>query len=219
MLALDTAPVTWPIGRGTQLRRHLRPAPRTSCAASTHDEASRIQVNGPRRSDASPGCCPSTSATPGIEEVDAGAARRCRPFDLEAFREGHLTPVFFGCALRNFGVRDLHRRAWRPIAPPPRGQEADERLVEADEPAMTGFVFKIQANMDPNHRDRIAFVRVCSGKLARGMKAKLRAHGQADEPERAAILLRAATARSPTRPGPATWSASPTTARCASATR
>ena len=58
-------------------------------------------------------------------------------------------------------------------APPPRGQESDKRLVEAGEPKMTGFVFKIQANMDPNHRDRIAFMRICSGKLSRGMKAKL----------------------------------------------
>ncbi len=59
------------------------------------------------------------------------------------------------------------------FAPPPRSQQADRRMVEADEAAMTGFVFKIQANMDPNHRDRIAFMRVCSGKLTRGMKAKL----------------------------------------------
>jgi peptide chain release factor 3 len=80
--------------------------------------------------------------------------------------------VFFGSALRNFGVRDL-MDALAEYAPPPRGQEADKRLVEAGEPKMSGFVFKIQANMDPNHRDRIAFMRICSGKLQRGMKAKL----------------------------------------------
>ena len=91
---------------------------------------------------------------------------------MQAFREGHLTPVYFGSALKNFGVRDLID-ALGAIAPPPRGQEADVRTVEADEPRMTGFVFKIQANMDPNHRDRIAFMRICSGKLTRGMKAKL----------------------------------------------
>ena len=83
-----------------------------------------------------------------------------------------MTPVFFGSALRNFGVRDLID-ALAAIAPPPRGQEADKRLVAPSEPGMTGFVFKIQANMDPNHRDRIAFMRVCSGRLQRGMKAKL----------------------------------------------
>ena len=80
--------------------------------------------------------------------------------------------MFFGSALRNFGVRDLID-ALAAFAPPPRGQGADTRLVEANEDQMTGFVFKIQANMDPNHRDRIAFMRVCSGKLTRGMKAKL----------------------------------------------
>ena len=100
------------------------------------------------------------------------AQEACRPFDLSAFREGHLTPVFWGSALRNFGVRDLIEglSAW---GPPPRAQEADTRVVEATEPKMTSFVFKIQANMDPNHRDRIAFVRVCSGTLERGRKAKL----------------------------------------------
>jgi peptide chain release factor 3 len=80
--------------------------------------------------------------------------------------------VFFGSALRNYGVRDLID-AMAQIAPGPRDQAADRRVVQAEEPRMSGFVFKIQANMDPNHRDRIAFLRVCSGKLQRGMKAKL----------------------------------------------
>ena len=95
----------------------------------------------------------------------------CGTFDLEAFRDGTLTPVFFGSALKNFGVRDL-LDALIAYAPPPRSQKAATRTVEATEPAMTGIVFKIQANMDPNHRDRIAFMRVCSGKLTRGMKVK-----------------------------------------------
>ena len=80
--------------------------------------------------------------------------------------------MFFGSALRNFGVGDLLEGLGR-YAPPPRAQDSNPRKVEAAEPRMTAFVFKIQANMDPNHRDRIAFVRLCSGKLARGMKAKL----------------------------------------------
>ena len=95
----------------------------------------------------------------------------CKPFDLAAFREGHLTPVFFGSALKNFGVGDL-LDALGAMAPPPRAQVADQRTVSAAEPAMTAFVFKVQANMDPNHRDRIAFVRLCSGRLSRGMKVK-----------------------------------------------
>src|SRR5206468_2277425 len=95
-----------------------------------------------------------------------------KPFDLAAFREGHLTPVLFGSALKNFGVRDLIG-ALAEFAPSPRGLEAASRHVDPHEPQMTGFVFKIQANMDPNHRDRIAFLRVSSGKLQRGMKAKM----------------------------------------------
>ena len=79
--------------------------------------------------------------------------------------------MFFGSALKNFGVGDL-LDALAKFAPGPRAQNADKRRVEADENRMTAFVFKIQANMDPNHRDRIAFARVCSGKLSRGMKVK-----------------------------------------------
>jgi peptide chain release factor 3 len=100
------------------------------------------------------------------------AQEACKPFELDAFREGHLTPVFFGSALRNFGVRRSHR-CHGGLRAPRRGPGGRQRQVEAGEARMTGFVFKIQANMDPNHRDRIAFMRVCSGKLTRGMKAKL----------------------------------------------
>src|SRR5690606_18060165 len=90
---------------------------------------------------------------------------------------GTLTPVFFGSALRNFGVRDL-LDALVEYAPPPASLKADKRIVEATEPKMTGVVFKIQANMDPNHRDRIAFMRVCSGRLTRGMRVKLTRTGK-----------------------------------------
>jgi len=90
-------------------------------------------------------------------------------FDLEAYRGGHLTPVFFGSAYNNFGVRELLDAiaAW---APSPRSQPAEPRSIEPTEPKVAGFVFKVQANMDPNHRDRIAFLRLCSGKFRRGMK-------------------------------------------------
>ncbi len=84
------------------------------------------------------------------------------PFDLELYREGHLAPVFFGSALNNFGVKEL-LDCFINIAPPPRSFETAERKVLPDEEKFTGFVFKIHANMDPNHRDRIAFVRICSG--------------------------------------------------------
>ncbi|MBB3017201.1 peptide chain release factor 3 [Microvirga lupini] len=167
-LALDTAPVTWPISQGRSfagtfdLRRNVvrridtdeEPTP-----VSGPDDPKLMSLLPPEEADA-------------WQEEVMLAQEACKPFDLQAFREGHLTPVFFGSALRNFGVRDLID-ALAAYAPPPRGQEADKRLVEASEPKMSGFVFKIQANMDPNHRDRIAFMRICSGKLQRGMKAKL----------------------------------------------
>ncbi len=93
----------------------------------------------------------------------------CPPFDLDSFLAGHLTPVFFGAALRNFGVRELLAGIAR-LAPPPGPRPAEQRAVQPSEKKVTGFVFKIQANMDPNHRDRIAFMRLCSGQFERGMK-------------------------------------------------
>ena len=88
------------------------------------------------------------------------------PFDLELYREGRLAPVFFGSALNNFGVREL-LDCFIEIAPSPRSFNTVERTIKPDEEKFTGFVFKIHANMDPNHRDRIAFVRVCSGVFKR----------------------------------------------------
>ncbi|WP_417760282.1 peptide chain release factor 3 [Shewanella sp.] len=92
-------------------------------------------------------------------------------FDLELFLSGELTPVFFGTALGNFGVDHMldGLTAW---APAPQPRETDVRTIEASEEKFTGFVFKIQANMDPKHRDRIAFMRVVSGKYTQGMKMK-----------------------------------------------
>jgi peptide chain release factor 3 len=94
-----------------------------------------------------------------------------KPFDLETYRAGHMTPVYFGAALKNFGVRELLDALAR-LAPPPREQAATPHAVAPADPAVTGFVFKVQANMDPNHRDRVAFLRLCSGRFKRGMKLK-----------------------------------------------
>src|SRR5690606_33863196 len=91
------------------------------------------------------------------------------PFNETSYLEGHLTPVFFGSAINNFGVREL-LNALCSMAPSPRVQNAEPRSIAPEESKFTGFVFKIQANMDKNHRDRLAFVRVCSGKYTRGMK-------------------------------------------------
>jgi peptide chain release factor 3 len=99
-------------------------------------------------------------------------------FDLKSYREGHLTPAFFGSALRNFGVRDL-LDALAAHAPAPQPQAADRgRVVEPGEDRVTGFVFKVQANMDPKHRDRVAFLRLCSGRFQRGMKLTMVRHGK-----------------------------------------
>ncbi|MCL5042275.1 MAG: peptide chain release factor 3 [Gammaproteobacteria bacterium] len=93
----------------------------------------------------------------------------CHEFDQEAFLKGELTPVFFGTALGNFAV-DQVLDAVVDWAPPPLARASHERVVEPSEEPFTGFVFKIQANMDPKHRDRIAFMRICSGKYQKGMK-------------------------------------------------
>ncbi len=93
------------------------------------------------------------------------------PFDLQRFLDGKQTPVFFGSAINNFGVREI-LNALLDWAPAPIERDATARVVNPNEQAFSGFVFKIQANMDSNHRDRIAFLRVCSGHFERGMKIK-----------------------------------------------
>lgn len=93
-----------------------------------------------------------------------------RPFNLEEYRAGDLTPIFFGSARDNFGVQEL-LNAFVHYAPPPQSRAALERAVAPDEAHFSGVVFKIQANMDPKHRDRIAFVRICSGEFLPGMDA------------------------------------------------
>jgi peptide chain release factor 3 len=92
-------------------------------------------------------------------------------FDLELYRQGKLTPVYFGTALRNFGVMEM-LDGFVEYAPSPLDRESDLRHVSAREDKFSGFVFKIQANMDPKHRDRVAFLRVCSGKYEQGMKMR-----------------------------------------------
>jgi peptide chain release factor 3 len=167
-LALDAAPATWPIGRGRAFAGTYDLAERRVRLIAEAGEGSGAEFALPDPAALDGRVAPDVAAA-FVEEV-ALAEAALKPFDLASFREGHLTPVLFGSALRNFGVKDLIDRlaAW---APPPRDQPSDRRAVAATEPAMSAFVFKIQANMDPNHRDRIAFARICSGRLTRGMKA------------------------------------------------
>ena len=167
-LALDITPMTWPIGRarnfaGTYDLRNST-VRRVDSREVTH------KVNGPNDPSIAE-LLPEHERAAFREELSLAAAA-CKPFNRASFLEGHLTPVYFGSALKTFGVQDLID-GLAEFAPPPRGQDSSTRRVEPREPKMTGFIFKVQANMDPNHRDRIAFMRVCSGKLVRGMKAKL----------------------------------------------
>ncbi len=172
-LALDTVALTWPIGRGKNFAGTYDL--RANVVRRLEEDAEPIRVSGPDdpkiaeiSSDA--------DALLAMEEIEL-AREAQKPFEVEAFLEGHLTPVFFGSALKKFGVQDLID-ALAEFAPAPQPVEASTRTVDPREGKMTGFVFKIQANMDPNHRDRIAFLRVTSGKLARGMKARLSRTGK-----------------------------------------
>jgi peptide chain release factor 3 len=169
-LALETAPMVWPIGQGHGFKGTFDlMTPRVR-----HVDADADDDGEPVRGSDDPliaGLMEPDKAAQWAAEIEL-VRGACNTFDLAAFRSGTLTPVYFGSALRNFGVRDL-LDALIAHAPPPTSQNAATRTVEAEEPAMTGLVFKIQANMDPNHRDRIAFVRVCSGRLRRGMKVKV----------------------------------------------
>jgi peptide chain release factor 3 len=168
-LALDATPASWPIGMGRDF---------LGCYDLLHDKL----VLMPRdKNVVADGVTCEGLDDPALDELlpadavaklreDAQVARElCPPFDPQSYREGHMTPVFFGSALHNFGVRELLRGVVEQ-APPPRPQPTAARSIEPTEDAVTAFVFKIQANMDPRHRDRIAFTRVCSGKFQRGMK-------------------------------------------------
>jgi peptide chain release factor 3 len=169
-LQLDVSPASWPIGMGREFRGcydlfadQLILMERTR--GEYVQEGTTVAGLGDPKLDA---LLPETAVAKLREDV--GMARElCPRFDLESYREGHLTPVFFGSAVNNFGVRELLTGV-ATLAPSPRNQSTRERIVMPSEPAVTGFVFKIQANMDPKHRDRIAFVRLASGHFTRGMK-------------------------------------------------
>jgi len=157
-LALDVTPMTWPAGSGQSFKGTYDLARNRMLVFDSSDRTRIGEVIENY-----------TISDPTLaEEVEL--VRGAYPgFDMESYRAGHLTPVFFGSAYNNFGVRELldALAAW---APPPRPQPAEPRPIEPTEPKVAGFVFKVQANMDPNHRDRVAFLRLCSGKFRRGMK-------------------------------------------------
>jgi peptide chain release factor 3 len=171
-LALDATPASWPIGMG---RDFLGAYDLFADALLLFERGVHDRVTEPVR------CrglddpelarrLPKAALAKLREEVEM-AKGLCPTFDPRAFREGHLTPVYFGSALNNFGVRELLRGV-AGLAPSPRPQPADPRPISPDEPEVSAFVFKVQANVDPQHRDRVAFVRIASGRFRRGMKLK-----------------------------------------------
>jgi len=157
MLALDVSPQSWPIGMGGQFQGILN----FTDGRVARPEGPSKEFLGKR------------DENPDIPEDFAEEAELAQvgypEFDGEAYRNGDLTPVYFGSALKNFGVAELID-AIAAHAPPPRPQPAGDGEIAPDRDEVTGFIFKVQANMDPNHRDRIAFMRQVSGTFRRGMK-------------------------------------------------
>lgn len=171
VLKIQCAPVTWPIGMGKNFRGvyHLLRDEILLFKAGQERADQEFEVikgiDNPRLVEMFPMEIEQLKME---VELVHGASH---PFDLEAFLAGAQTPVFFGSAINNFGVREI-LNALLDWAPAPRHRDATVRNVEPKETPFSGFVFKIQANMDPAHRDRIAFLRVCSGRFERGMKIK-----------------------------------------------
>jgi len=168
-LALDVSPVTWPIGMGRDFKGvyDLR-NDRLLLIERNSDRLEQGEVCNGINDPKIDRLLPEDAAAKLREDVEM-VRELCPPFDHQAYLEGTMTPVFFGSAINNFGVRELLAGIGE-LAPPPQMQNAVERTVMPSEIKASGFVFKIQANMDPKHRDRIAFFRVCSGKFKRGMK-------------------------------------------------
>ena len=171
VLDIQCAPITWPIGMGKSFRGvyHLLRDEIMLFAAGSEKADQTFEVlkgiDNPRLAQMFP--LEIEQLKMEVELVHGAS----HPFDLDAFLAGRQTPVFFGSAINNFGVREI-LNALLDWAQPPRERDATIRAVAPTETPFSGFVFKIQANMDPAHRDRIAFLRVCSGRFERGMKIK-----------------------------------------------
>lgn len=171
ILNIFCAPITWPIGMGKNFKGiyHLEKDAVYLYSDSKGGRVSDIEkISGLDNSklDQMLG----DIATEFREEVELvkGASHT---FNREDYLAGQLTPVFFGSAVNNFGVREL-LDAFIENAPSPQSRKTDTRMVNPDEPKFSGFVFKIQANMDPGHRDRVAFLRISSGQYRKGMKVR-----------------------------------------------
>ena len=172
VLKIECAPISWPIGMGKAFRgvfdlREDRLVRFTPGEERRSRDSERIEGLDNARLDAL-----FPDETPALRRDVDLIRSASSPFELERFRNGEQSPVFFGSGINNFGVQEV-LQALVDWAPPPQGRNGGVREVLPTEPAFSGFVFKIQANMDPRHRDRIAFFRVCSGRYRAGMKAHL----------------------------------------------
>lgn len=164
-LKIEVRPLSWPIGNGPDFKGVYNLFDKSlylfTPNKQTLEEGIDVDINDVRLADE----IGERSATTIREELEL--VEGVYPeFDKNPYLEGKLAPVFFGSALNNFGVREL-LHCFLEIAPSPRPSQAEERIVEPDEEKFSGFVFKIHANMDPNHRNRLAFVKICSGHFQR----------------------------------------------------
>ncbi len=168
VLKIKCSPVTWPIGMGKEFKGIYHLQNKELCLfAKGSKDFERLLVSGPTD--------PLIEQRVGhfwyqqfLEEIEL-ALGAGHPYNLEEYLKGEQTPVFFGSAMNNFGVQEF-LDGFLAIAPPPQARATTSREILPTEKALTGFVFKIQANMDPAHRDRLAFFKVCSGQWKRGMK-------------------------------------------------
>ena len=174
-LALDTVPLYWPLGMGNQLEGVMNLAtkevtpfvpPGANVSADSFDFSELANVRDV-----------SDARLTELEEEVELAAEGYPEWDHQAYLDGAMTPVFFGSALRNFGVEQLLEAVAR-FAPPPRSRRAGDTEIQPTQKGCTGFVFKVQANMDAKHRDRVAFLRLCSGTFERGMKLRVSSSGK-----------------------------------------
>jgi peptide chain release factor 3 len=170
VLGIHCAPITWPIGMGRSLKGvyHLQQDRIFLYHGGKRERATeRSVVDGLNSAEAAEILGADLQAFRDEIELVRGA---CPEFDAAEYLAARQTPVFFGSALSNFGVKELLDEFVN-HAPSPLPRETEQRVVAPTEDKLTGFIFKIQANMDPGHRDRIAFMRICSGEYRKGLKA------------------------------------------------
>lgn len=169
VLKIKCAPVTWPVGMGKRFRGIYHLYQDTVYLYQSGKNAIKqeaIAVHGLDNPVLNDYLGDLADELRDELELVRGASHR---FDVAAYLAGELTPVYFGSAINNFGIKEL-LDDFAEYAPAPQVRATTQRLVHPDEPAFSGFVFKIQANMDPRHRDRVAFLRICSGTYTKGMK-------------------------------------------------